>query len=540
MTAARSRVEAFGLFQFVKDFWHEAGEAIELIPEPHMEIMCRHLEACAINGTRALKPDLSKMGWAVTGGCEWRTRPMSDLLEPGEMYLTNGIPAPISNLVIAVPPGMSKSKIVSVFFPAWVWTWCPGAKFITTSYADDLAIDFGRQSFDVIRSEKYRECWPHVDIEEGERAAMSDYRNNRGGRRWSMPMGGKVTGKHGHFLLSDDPVKPDDLKLGGESAREALAQVRYRWDALFSNRSAHPPTFTRIVIAQRLHSEDLSGHFVSQGAVHLRLPMLFESHDAYKSAWGSDWRRTDDDLLAPKRFPQEVIDARRRITPPRDWAAQYQQRPNPEDGSIFLGPWFKNLYVGQPWGMAPIVLSVDASNKDTKKSDFFVCQAWSKVQARHYLVDQIRARMEYPDQVRAVRAMRLKWANVKQILIEPKANGTAILQSLKRNVPGIIELEPEGAKEGRARATTWLWDSGCVWLPQNASWLGEFESEHLLFPVGAHDDQVDAASQYLNWASAVDKREMFRRAMAVQKSKYGHQEDFPVVGRGGSVRFFGV
>ncbi len=489
----RIDVERNGLFAFVRNFWAHSGEAIELIPEPHMELICKHLEACAINGTRALNPDTSKLRWVAQ------------------------CPELISDLVVAIPPGMSKSKIVSVFFPAWVWTFCPGAKFITTSYADDLAIDFGRQSYDILRSEDYRACWPHVEIEEGDRAAMSDYRNNKGGRRWSMPMGGKVTGKHGHFLLSDDPIKPDDLKLGGDSAREALSQVRYRWDALFSNRSAHPPTFTRIVIAQRLHTEDLSGHFVKQGAIHLRLPMLFEPHEAYTSVWGNDWRWEVDQLLAPLRFPQQVIDMRRMVTPPRDWAAQYQQRPSPEDGAHFQRGWFNNLYVGRPWGQTPIVLSVDSSNKETKKSDFFVCQAWAKMRAEYYLVDQVRARMGFHDQVRAIATMRMKWANVRQILIEEKSNGTATIDTLKRKFPGVVAINPEGGKEARAAATTWLWSTGCIKLPDGTPWLGGYIEEHITFPVGSHDDQVDATSQYLNWASATDKRELFRQAMAVQR-----------------------
>lgn len=491
----RADVKRFGLLSFVREFWAHAGEASELVVEPHMVLICKHLEACAVNGTRALKPAIDGQEWA-------------------ENAKNAG---PISDLVIAIPPGMSKSKTVSVFFPAWVWTWCPGAKFITTSYADDLAIDFGRQAFDIMTSQDYKTCWPHLTIEGGERAAMSDYRNTKGGRRWSMPMGGKVTGKHGHFLLSDDPVKPDDLKLGGDSAREALNQVKYRWDALFSNRSAHAPTFTRIVIAQRLHSDDLSGHFVRQGAVHLRLPMLFEPHAAYESPWGSDWRTATDQLLAPIRFPQSVIDMRRLITPPRDWAAQYQQRPSPEDGAHFQRAWFNQLYVGMPWGQAPIVLSIDASHKETKKSDYFVLQAWAKLRAQYYLVDQVRARLGFGDQVLAIKTMRMKWANVRQILIEEKANGTAIIDQLKKQVPGVVAINPEGGKEARAAATTWLWSTGCIHLPQGAHWLGEYIEEHITFPVGSFDDQVDATSQVLNWWSQRDKAELFRQAMAVQK-----------------------
>lgn len=490
----RESIRRKGLIEFIRVFWDEV-EAAEFSEEPHIELICKHLEACALRGTESLKPDLTGHRWAER------------------------CPAYIQNLVIAIPPGMTKSKTVSVFFPAWVWTWCPAAKFITTSYADDLAIDFGRQSFDLMTCEGFKEMYPDLVMEGGERAAMSDYRNTAGGRRWSMPMGGKVTGKHGHFLLSDDPTKPDDLKLGGDSAREALNQVKYRWDNLFNNRSCHARTFTRIVIAQRLHTEDLSGHFVKQGAVHLKLPMLFEKKEAYCSQWGDDWRTEEGELLAPIRFPQEVLDARRIVTSARDWAAQYQQRPSPEDGSTFQRAWFNNRYVGMPWGMNSVTLSVDCSLKEKKTADYTVIQAWSKVGANHYLIDQVKARMGFGDQVLAIQTMRAKWANVRTILIEDKANGTAVVDELKKRVPGVIAVDPQGGKEARASATEWLWMGGCVWLPENAWWLEEYIETHVLFPVGSFDDEVDASSQYLVWASSRDKAQLFRKAMAVQRNK---------------------
>ncbi len=517
--AIRARVEAEGLYAFIRSFWHEAGEAVELVPEPHMELVCRHLEALALGSTVSLKPDLSKLKWTVNRPCEWRVRPDDDPIEPGALYLTSGVPQTIKNLVIAISPGSSKSKLCSVFLPAWVWTWAPGTKFICTSYAEDLVVDFGRQTFDVVRSEKYRACWPGVEVVDGDRAAMGDFRNSKGGRRWAIPMGGRVTGKHAHILLSDDPIKPDDLKLGGDSAKAALAQVQYRWDALFSNRSAHAPSFGRLVIAQRLHIEDLSGHFVRQGAVHLKVPMEFKPKDKYESVWGSDWRTEEGQLMSPKRFPQEVIDQRKRVTPPRDWAAQYDQNPVPEDGAIFERAWFRNRYTGTPWGNSPIVLTVDSANKETKESDYFVCQAWAKYQGKYWLVDQIRKRCGFSEQVVAIQAMRSRWANVKQILIEEKSNGTAIIDTLRKRVPGVVAINPEGGKEARMNACTWLWSTDSVMLPEGAPWLEEFINEHLTAPVGSHDDQVDAASQLLNWWSKSERKSLFKKAMAAVRGE---------------------
>jgi predicted phage terminase large subunit-like protein len=491
-------VKRGGLLEFVRWFWNNV-ESCDFIEEPHMVLICKHLEACALMGTSSLKPNLQGHKWA------------------------DECPQMIKNLAIAVPPGMSKSKLVSVFFPAFVWTFCPGAKFITTSYADDLAIDFGRQSFDLMRSESFRACWPGLELEDGERAAMSDYRNTDGGRRWSLPMGGKVTGKHGHFLLSDDPTKPDDLKLGGDSAREALAQVKHRWDNLFSSRRAHAQTFTRIVIAQRLHTEDLTGHFVRQGAVHLRLPMLFEPHEAYESVWGDDWRTEPGELLAPLRFPQDVVDDTRKLMSARDFQAQQQQRPSPEDGSTFQRAWFQNRYVGQPWGAAHLTMSVDASNKKEgkarTKTDYTVITVWARVGPTAYLVDIVQARMGFNDQLIAVAAMRNKWPAIRNILVEDRANGSAIIDTLRKKFPGVIAVEPLGGKEARAASTEWVWAAGNVQLPASHPLVEDFVDEHILFPVGSTDDMVDSTSQFIAWSYSRDRKQLLHRAMENVKTR---------------------
>ena len=179
---------------------------------------------------------------------------------------------------------------------------------------------------------------------------MEYYVNGAKGSRFSCPMGGRPTGRHAHILISDDPIKPDDLKLGGDSAREALAKTRYRWDAIFSSRRADSATFTKVIIAQRLHMEDLSGHAIAQGAQHLRLPIEHEPWDSYESPWGSDWRSGEAELLTPQRFPPAVVADDKRKMPVRDFAAQYQQRPSPEDGAVFEREWFTHRWSGSPPG----------------------------------------------------------------------------------------------------------------------------------------------------------------------------------------------
>lgn len=513
----REHIRRNGLEAFVREFWEESGESATLVWEPHMSVICRHLEAAMLRASKSLKRDLERATWAEKRSPEWTTA------VDGSPKLTLGVPEEIPYLVIAVPPGCSKSMLTSVFAPTWAWTWCPGMRFIGTCYADDLANDFGRRAVQILLSEKFRALWPHIQMPDGDRSAMSDFRNNHGGRRWSMPMGGKVTGKHAHVLFSDDPVKPDELKdAGSEGALAALQEAVYRWDSVFSSRSAHPETFTRIIIAQRLHVNDLSGHAIRQGATHLKLPMEFVPEDRYQGVWGSDWRTEAGELLLPKRFTQDVIAARRKIMPPVQYGAQMQQNPVLDDGNLFQREWFSRRYFGRPWELTNLTLSVDSSNKAKKDSDFFVAQVWARMGDEFFLVDMHRERLEFPGQVQAIKRLLSKYPKISKVLIEQKANGIAITQQLKGAVPAsIIEIEPRGSKEARAQAVAWVWSEAKVRLPDGCVWLDGFVNEHLSFPVGGHDDMVDAAVQYLDYASADDRRKLLKAAMANVRKTLG-------------------
>ncbi len=501
-----------GLLEFVKRSWHLV-ESCDLTLEPHMVVICKHLEACAYYGMQSFDINWEDQAWSHW---IWKDDPDTGAAAPGG----------IDYLVIAIPPGFSKSLLCLVFFEAWVWTWGPQAKFITTSYGDDLALRDARRSFELMNSEWYGARWRslnttwsdvEVEIEGGERASMGYYVNTRKGSRFSTPMGGRPTGRHAHFLIADDPVKPDDLKLGGDSARESLEKTQYRWDAIFSNRSADAATFCRIVIAQRLHMEDLSGHAIKQGAVHLRLPMEFEPHDAYASGWGSDWRTAEGELLAPIRFPTKVVDLRKTTTPPRDWAAQYQQRPSPEAGAVFQREWFQLVHEGVAPRGARLALSVDSSLKEGSDKDYTVVQCWAQVNAAKYLlIDQLRARCGFLDQLAMIERAWQKHTGIRQIIIEDKANGTAIVDTLRRSKPGVLAVDPQGGKRARAEAVSPLWAAGNVWLPPRrmAPWVDQFIEEHITFPVGSHDDTVDCETQYLLQASGRARRSRNKSAAA--------------------------
>jgi predicted phage terminase large subunit-like protein len=99
----------------------------------------------------------------------------------------------------------------------------------------------------------------------------------------------------------------------------------------------------------------------------------------------------------------------------------------------------------------------------------------------------------------AIRDMSSRWPNTSAILIEDKANGSAIIDELRRELPGVIPIEPEGGKTSRAWACTAQVEAGQIYIPEMAPWAEDFLLECSMFPAGAHDDMVDAMTQVLNW-----------------------------------------
>jgi len=182
------------------------------------------------------------------------------------------------------------------------------------------------------------------------------------------------------------------------------------------------------------------------------------------------------------------------------WAAMYQQCPRPLGGNVFKESGLRYyLPKDLPAKFDKVLASWDCTFKDTDGTDFVVGQVWGKAGANAYLLAQVRARMSFTKTVKEVVALRAAWPRTKEVLIEDKANGPAVIDTLKASVPGIIPIEPDGSKLARAHAVTSYWEAGNVWIPHpdTAPWVKDLVGELTGFPAAANDDQVDALTQAL-------------------------------------------
>ncbi len=208
------------------------------------------------------------------------------------------------------------------------------------------------------------------------------------------------------------------------------------------------------------------------------------------------------EALHPERYPVEALNRIRAAVGERDWAALYQQHPVPDGGGLFKDVWIQHYRDADlPARFDRLLMSWDMTFKDSAGSDYVVGQVWGRKGAAFYLLDQVRAQMDFTKTLHAFVDTANKWPAVTRKLVEDKANGPAIISMLRKQVAGIIPITPKESKEARASAVSALWEAHNVYLPHpdEHPWVArEFIPELLSFPSGAHDDQVDAMTQALN------------------------------------------
>jgi len=187
----------------------------------------------------------------------------------------------------------------------------------------------------------------------------------------------------------------------------------------------------------------------------------------------------------------------------RVWNALFQGRPTALEGNIVHREWWQ-YYDTPPSNIPYKILSVDAAFKDDDSNDYVAIQEWGKLSNKFYLLDALKQHLNFVDTLTAIRNFKLKDPEIMFILIEDKANGSALINVLSNEFEGVIPVKPEGGKISRVNAVSPAIERGDVWIPRFAAFTADYVNEFAAFPNGAHDDQVDATSQALHRMIFVD------------------------------------
>lgn len=407
-------------------------------------------------------------------------------------YLEAARRAEITRLIINMPPRALKSLCVTVAWPAFILGHDAAARIMTASYASSLSLKHSLETRVIMQSPWYKRVFADTRIIAGENQKHR-FTTTKRGFRLATSVGGSATGEGGNFLIVDDPLHP--IQAIGARTRS----IANRWfDHTFSTRLNDKKRGVIVVVMQRLHPNDLTGHLLDKGNwEHLVIPALAAERTTIRFGTFHKEREAGEPLHEA-REDKALIERARAELGSFAFEAQYQQNPLAQEGNIVRMHWFRR-YDTVTEAPQRLVQSWDTGIKALSQHDASACVTLAQCEEGFFIRDVLVLREEYPALKKAIIAHAERW-NADAVLIEDKASGQSLLQDLTRETQlPFIAYKPRADKITRLASVSALIEAGRVWLPKQAHWLGAFETELAAFPHAGHDDQVDAFSQGLHW-----------------------------------------
>lgn len=402
----------------------------------------------------------------------------------------------IKRLMVLCPPRFGKSYLTSVMFPSWFMAQNPGQHVIAASFNQELATTNSRQARAIVASPDFGRLFPHLSMSEHSSAA-DRWELTSGQKYFGVGVGSGLTGRGGHLILIDDPIK-DREEADSETARNRLSD--WYKEVLFTRVMQGG----RIVLIQtKWHFDDLAGRLEREmerpGATQwdiLKLPALCEDEN-------DPLGRKIGESLSPNLWTVEELEDRRMVLGERGWSALYQQRPVNMKGGMFKPAWFERI--------TPIELPKNTNRVRawdlgaTVKGDPTAGVLMSRDSKGVYYIEDVVTLKGTPLEVeKLIHATAAKDGRGTRIMIpqDPGQAGIAQSQALIRSLAGynVRAIRPSGSKEVRASAFAAQCEANNVKLVDRPSeiWIDPFLAELASFPLGRHDDQIDAASDAFN------------------------------------------
>lgn len=416
--------------------------------------------------------------------------------------------------IICLPPRTGKSMLASERFPVWHLGRHPDHEIVIAGYALKVARDRTTEGRRLAEEKNTQAALGSITLR-GDVRSKTDWRIEGGGGVLAVGVRGALTGAGAHILIIDDPVK-DWMDAYSPTIRDAI----WAWFASVAYTRVAPGGGI-LIIMTRWHEDDLVGRALDrmkgEGWKVANYPAIAIADEKFRKA---------GEALHPARYPLEVLERMQKNLPPRVWEALYMGMPSTPGGSVWRRGWFrfwsnKRLtqaqidvgYRSKPGHFDMILLSWDLTfGSKSSRASYVVGQAWGRAGEDLFLLEEVRSRMGFVESKRKVKQMAARYRN-PITAIEDKANGPAVLDALRKEVPRLKAVSPDGSKLARAHAAAGMIESGKVFLPDLAeeSWVAAYLDEVTAFPEGKHDDRVDTTSQAIRLMTRARVRALFAR-----------------------------
>ena len=398
----------------------------------------------------------------------------------------------IKRLAIFMPPRHGKSQLTSQFFPAWYLGRNPSKFVIATTYAQDLADDFGRSVRNQIQDEDYNRIFNDCTLSK-DSSSVRRFHTTGSGVYYAVGAGGAITGRGAHLLLIDDPIKGRE-DADSDAMRSNLIDW-YRSTAYSRLR----PGGSIILIQTRWHEDDLAGWILRETSHEpwevIELPAVLDEKAS------KILKRPKGQALWPEAYDKKRLEEIKKTAGSREWNSLYMQRPSAEEGNILKRYWWKEWKEDNPPECNYILQSWDTAYTVKSTSDYSAVTTWGIFEhngiQNAILLSARRERWEFPElKSEAINLYNEFKPDV--VLIEAKASGWSLIQELQRAGIPITPFNPKKAdKKTRAHSVTPLFESGRVWYPSSKYWAEDVINQCAQFPSSNYDDLVDSTTQAL-------------------------------------------
>jgi len=480
------------LVEFIRQSWHIVEPGAEYFHNWHVDMLSAALEA-------------------ITYGVE---------LEDGSLY---------NRLLINIPPGMMKSLLTSVFWPAWEWgpKNMPHLRYLCASHSQDLAVRNSTKMRRLIDSEWYQARWGDRVKLTKDQNQKTKFENTATGFMQAVAAG-SITGARGDRVIIDDPHSVESAA----SDQMRASTIEWFLEAV-PTRLNKPMESAIVVIMQRLHEEDVSGVILDKGLGydHIMLPMRYDTSRAMPTMLGlEDERHEPGQLLFPARFPESVVERDERAMGPYAVAGQFDQAPTPRGGGVIKREWWQLWDRGSYPPFDYVIAAVDTAYTTKQENDPSAMTVWGVWSGGNQTAQITRAMSQGGDVMAAVnrtyteehpRCMLMyAWAerlelhelvekvsetmdryNVEKLLIENKASGISVAQEIRRLYGhedfAVQLIDPKGHdKLARLYSIQHIFAEGLIYAPDRA-WADMVITQVSQFPRGKHDDLTDTCSMAL-------------------------------------------
>lgn len=388
----------------------------------------------------------------------WHIKYLCAELQEISKYVVARKPKPY-DLLINIPPGTTKSTIVTQMWNAWLWTQDPTLRLISSSYEIGLSLRHAVKTRDIINSPKYRRLFPHIKTKLDE-ATKSNLNLIQGGQRFVTSTRSGVTGEHAHVHIYDDPLNPKQAnsKVEIDEAKEHMATM--------ATRKVDKSLTVTVMVMQRVDPDDPSAVMLERksNVKHICLPA--EVSEAVKPAILKACYVNG--FLDPIRMGRDVLDEMLKELGTNKYTGQFDQTPTPKDGDIVKKSWFPVVPWEPKYNNFTWHTCLDTASTKDEKNDPSGWIHWAHYKNNWYIRGGHTERYEYPDLCKTIPGSCVQNGHNKKslLIIEPKANGISLRQSLREqtDLNVIAGIPPTRDKDLRLTDNAPVCESGRVIL----------------------------------------------------------------------------